>query len=83
MTQWALNAIRAQMEQERLDSSLGELISLDGIMMKLEGVHQSSVDNCEAYVMLDGCIDSKDDHESSFDDKTLIVNRANLQFNNK
>ena len=40
-------------------------------------------DLCEAYVMLDGGIDDKEDHESPQADKTLIVKRANLQFNDK
>ena len=33
--------------------------------------------------MLDGQIDDKEDHSSPCADKTLIVKRASLQFNNK
>ena len=33
--------------------------------------------------MLDSGIDDKEDNESAFEDRTLIVKRANLQFNNK
>jgi len=45
--------------------------------------HIAEGDVCEAYIMLDGSIDDKDDHESPYTDQTVIVRRANLQFNNK
>ena len=38
---------------------------------------------CEAYLLLDGGIEDKEDHDSICDDRTLLVKRANLQFNNK
>jgi len=52
-------------------------------MVKPLRVYEDSADICEAYIMLDGKIDDKEDHESPFADQTLIVKRANLQFNNK
>ena len=52
-------------------------------MMTPQNNGQDSDDLCEAYVMLDGGIDDKEDHESPQADKTLIVKRANLQFNDK
>ena len=34
-------------------------------------------------MLLDEGIEDKEDHYSPFKDHTLLVNRANLQFNNK
>ena len=54
-----LNALRAQMD---INSTIsGELLSLQEIMMKPHRVHGL---DCEAYVMLDGESDDKENHES-------------------
>ena len=81
--EFELNALRAQMDHSDINSTeSGELLSLQEIMMipaRFQDVH----DICEAYVMLDGDSDDKEDHESPCNDKTLIVKRAELQFNDK
>ena len=79
----AINALRVQIDQSLINTSLGQLLSLEEIMMSPQNNGNDSDDLCEAYVMLDGVIDDKEDHESPQADKTLIVKRAKLQFNDK
>lgn len=52
-------------------------------MLNPNAAELNSNNICEAYIMLDGSIDDKEDHESRYSDSTLIVRRASLQFNNK
>ena len=79
---WELDALRVQLDNERVNSSSG-LLSLDDIMQNPDASKLSSNGLCEAYIMLDGNIDDVEDHESRYTDSTLIVRRASLQFNNK
>ena len=80
---WELDALRVQVDNERLNNSARDLLSLDEIMLQPHVLQPDLTDVCEAYIMLDGSIDDKEDHECPYTDSTLIVRRANLQFNNK
>ena len=52
-------------------------------MLNSDEIDQESDEAIEAYIMLDSVIDDKEDSDSTCADRTLIVKRANLQFNNK
>ena len=80
---WKLNALRARIDSEVVCTSSGELISLQEIMLASNVFDEDSEVAIEAYTMLDSGIDDKEDNDSTFEDRTLIVKRANLQFNNK
>ncbi len=74
---WKLNALRAQIDSSHVNTSNEELVSLEEIMLDKDRIEEDSR-LFEAYIMLDGSIEDKEDHESSVTDRTLVVKRANL-----
>ena len=66
-----------------LQATTDDLVSLEHIMLMSDEESPLAKGKQEAYLMLDSVIEDKDDHYSKCDDRTLVVKRANLQFNGK